>query len=256
MSDSSDEMPEELRALTDAMRPRVHRDPAAEEALFSAVDAAVRGIVPVIDVPKAAPRGASAPSDHPVAQAGAQVSRLVIGIGAFALGVAVGVVAARQTSQPAMPPPEARPSAITAHPITSAAPPSLTHTESPAPPLAQVREDASVQSAPAPLDTRSHAEPVVAVEREELSSSRVREQLQHAQRLLDDGHPAEALAGLRALDRAAIRSPVLVGLREVLAVRALRDTGRVDAARARAQGYIAAHPDSVRVRELRELIGE
>jgi predicted Zn-dependent protease len=78
----------------------------------------------------------------------------------------------------------------------------------------------------------------------------VREQLQRAEQLLDDGHAAEALTRLRALDRIALRSPVLAGVREVLAVRALRETGRVSEADERARRYLSAHPGSAHVREL------
>lgn len=256
MSEPPDEMPDELQALTRALRTRPPRNPSAEEALARAVEASVRGLVPVL--PDATPSDVAPRELRGVTDAAAHGARLggrAFVVGAFVVGVAVGVGAASWLR----PSPRPGPAPVL---TTRALPLPLSVAGRPSPSTAASSRDAAPSRVDAQAPVVADASSVGARESDagdtpiELSSSRVREQLQRAEQLLDDGRAAEALTRIRALDRAAIRSPVLVGLREVLAVRALRDTDHDGEARARAARYLNAHPGSATARELRAVLGE
>lgn len=260
MSDPSDDMPDALRSLTQAMRDTPRRDAAAEDALARAVEASVRGLVPVLpDEPPTDAPTAEAPSPSPPASAafrGVGTAGRLLAAVTFLVGVGVGVGVSTLLHR--TPRSDAPVQTVTtqAHPLPATSPMAAAL---PAAPPRVADDPPADRATPAPLvatspahTTRDAGAGEVPVE---LSTARVREQLQRAEQLLDDGHAAEALARLRALDRMTIRSPVLSGLREVLAVRALRETGRVPEANERARRYLNAHPGSAHVRELDASIG-
>ncbi|MFO0603044.1 MAG: hypothetical protein U0324_07715 [Polyangiales bacterium] len=254
MSDPSDDMPDALRSLTEAMREAPRRDAAAEDALARAVEAAVRGLVPVLPdgAPADAPEvDAPPPSPTTAAPRGVGTAGRVLAAVTFLVGVGVGVGVSALLRGTPRTDTIARTVTTQAHPLPATTPTIEAPPDAP-PQVAREAPSTLAAAAPPALAPPAHAAhdggsgegPV------ELSAARVREQLQRAEQLLDDGHAAEALTRLRALDRMTIRSPVLAGVREVLAVRALRETGHVAEADERARRYLRAHPGSAHVREL------
>lgn len=221
-----DDPPDELRPLLDALRhnptPRRNDDALLRQQVREMVGH-LTTVVP--DPPASSPDAPSPP---------AWWRRHGAALG-FALGVGVGVGAHALLAQPRervvvrtvpveTPPPTApAATARAAEPAVTAAPP---------PSLVRERPDAGAQEPP----------------RDE---SRLREQLLRVEQLLDEGRAPEALRRLRPLDRGALTSPMLAGLREELAVRALAANGDAEGARRRGERYLSRNPASAHARAIR-----
>lgn len=255
MNRDDEPVPDSLRSVIGLLRaPSVDPSPAADDRLRSQVRTMVRAMAPVLPDPPPGTSGAAPPASPargPWKRA-APFATFGAGVGAGAL-----LHALLATPQVLVVTREAvRPTVITA-PSERRAP--IVSEAAGAPPASLSAAVAPPPSRPPSPATTNVPRPASQTERGGNEGgdddARLRAQLVRVEQLLEEGAAREALSRVRELDRRPIRSPALAGLREVLAVRALRASGDEAGAHLRGERYVARHPGSSYAREIHASLG-